>query len=73
MPRRKIWEVPALHYEEEYGIERKVTWLELFFDLMFVVMISQTSAKLKWQPLCCFISDFFFKNIVILQINNWII
>ncbi len=46
MPRRKIWEVPALHYEEEYGIERKVTWLELFFDLMFVVMISQTSAKL---------------------------
>jgi low temperature requirement protein LtrA len=35
-----------LHTEGEEGRERRVTWLELFFDLVFVVVIAQLSHAL---------------------------
>lgn len=36
---RPIWQKPRLH--EDPHQHRKVTWLELFFDLVFVVVISE--------------------------------
>lgn len=44
--KRKIWYKPALRTEGEHGIHRKVTWLELFYDLFFVVTISQLAHTL---------------------------
>jgi low temperature requirement protein LtrA len=46
MAKRQIWQIPYLHREEDENRERRVTWLELFFDLMFVILISQLSLKL---------------------------
>jgi len=46
MPRRTLWQVPTLHTEGDRGEHRKVTWLELFFDLFFVVGVSQLSYPL---------------------------
>jgi low temperature requirement protein LtrA len=37
------WQRPQLIVEAEGGGERKVTWLELFFDLIFVVVIAELS------------------------------
>jgi low temperature requirement protein LtrA len=37
------WQRPQLIVESEGGQERKVTWLELFFDLIFVVVIAELS------------------------------
>ena len=51
--RRPIWSVPSLHREEELDRERRVTWLELFFDLFFVVAIAALSHdfahELTWE------------------------
>ncbi len=47
MSRRKLWELPALHYDEEKLIERRVSWLELFFDLFFVVTIARLAHQLS--------------------------
>lgn len=46
MTRRAIWVIPALHTEGDEGIERRVTWLELFFDLFFVVTIAGLASAL---------------------------
>ncbi len=46
MARRTLWQIPSLHTEAESGQHRKVTWLELFFDLFFVVGVSQLSYTL---------------------------
>jgi low temperature requirement protein LtrA len=40
---RVWWHAPKLHQEEEQGRERKVSWLELFYDLVFVVIIARLS------------------------------
>ncbi|MCB9893359.1 MAG: low temperature requirement protein A [Planctomycetes bacterium] len=40
-PQHGWWQKPQLHFEEEQGAHRKVTWLELFYDLVFVVAIAQ--------------------------------
>jgi low temperature requirement protein LtrA len=45
MARRTIWQLPRLHEEGEHE-ERRVTWLELFYDLVFVVVIAQLSHHL---------------------------
>ena len=37
------WQRPQLIVESEGAGERKVTWLELFFDLIFVVVIAELS------------------------------
>lgn len=40
---RVWWHPPKLHEEEDQGRERKVSWLELFYDLVFVVIIARLS------------------------------
>ena len=40
-PQHGWWQKPQLHFEEEQGTHRKVTWLELFYDLVFVVAVAQ--------------------------------
>ncbi len=58
MAKRQIWQIPSLNYQEEQGEHRKVTWLELFFDLFFVVSISQIAHGLgghfSWNSLVDF-------------------
>jgi low temperature requirement protein LtrA len=41
MVQRQWWQRPQLRTDEEEHRERKVSWLELFFDLVFVVVISE--------------------------------
>jgi low temperature requirement protein LtrA len=48
--RRQWWQVPRLHTEGESGHERRVSWLELFFDLVFVVVIAQLAHALADHP-----------------------
>ncbi|CAN5188302.1 hypothetical protein BH18ACT5_BH18ACT5_09780 [soil metagenome] len=48
--RRPIWVRPSLHTESEADVDRRVSWLELFFDLFFVVAIAQVSHGLADHP-----------------------
>ncbi len=41
MARRSWWQKPTLRTDEDEGRDRKVGWLELFFDLYFVVVIAE--------------------------------
>lgn len=41
------WQVPRLHGEEEQETERRVSWLELFYDLVFVVVIAEVAHYLS--------------------------
>ena len=41
-----MWQPPALRTDEEFDLHRAVTWLELFFDLVFVVLISRLAHDL---------------------------
>jgi low temperature requirement protein LtrA len=43
MAKRQWWEKPKLRTDEEEERERRVGWLELFYDLVFVVVIAQLS------------------------------
>lgn len=45
--RRQPWQIPKLRRDSELGHERKVSWLELFFDLYFVVAVAQLSHQLS--------------------------
>lgn len=47
LPKRNLWQTPKLRTDEDENRERKVSWLELFFDLVFVVVISQLSHTLS--------------------------
>jgi low temperature requirement protein LtrA len=58
MSKRRFWELPELNYQEELGEHRKVTWLELFFDLFFVVSIAQLAHRLSGNPSWGNIVDF---------------
>ncbi|MFN8481968.1 MAG: low temperature requirement protein A [Anaerolineae bacterium] len=53
MARRQWWQRPQLRVGED---ERRVSWLELFFDLVFVVVISQLAHHLAEH---LSLSDFF--------------
>jgi low temperature requirement protein LtrA len=44
--RREWWQKPQLRTDEEEKKHRSVTWLELFFDLVFVVVIARLSHNL---------------------------
>jgi low temperature requirement protein LtrA len=44
LAKRQWWQIPRLHTEHEG--RRKVTWLELFYDLVFAVVISQLAQTL---------------------------
>jgi low temperature requirement protein LtrA len=46
MSRRPWWQTPQLRNDEEIRRQRKVTWLELFFDLFYVVIITRLSHEL---------------------------
>lgn len=46
MARRIWWQRPILRTDEAEDRERRVTWLELFFDLLFVVVIAELSHEL---------------------------
>lgn len=46
MTKRQWWEKPRLRTDEEEDRERRVGWLELFFDLVFVVVVSELSHSL---------------------------
>jgi low temperature requirement protein LtrA len=37
----RVWQRPALRTDEEFDHHRPVSWLELFFDLVFVVVIAR--------------------------------
>ncbi|MEO1134206.1 MAG: low temperature requirement protein A [Cyanobacteria bacterium J06639_1] len=59
MPRHQWWQKPVLRADEDRGLERRVSWLELFFDLYFVVVIAELSAQLardvSWPSLGKFV------------------
>jgi low temperature requirement protein LtrA len=44
---RAIFQPPKLRQEECEEGERRATWLELFFDLIFVVAIAQLAHNFK--------------------------
>ena len=41
------WQCPKLRTDEQEDKERKATWMELFYDLVYVAVISQLSHKLS--------------------------
>ncbi len=41
--RRQWWQRPQLRTDEDEHHERRVTWLELFYDLVFVVVIAEVA------------------------------
>jgi low temperature requirement protein LtrA len=45
---RRIWQPPGRY--EDRALDRRVTFLELFFDLVFVVVVSQLSRRLAAHP-----------------------
>ncbi len=47
MENRQLWQRPKLRTDEEQGLERKATWLELFYDLVFVVVIAELAHTLS--------------------------
>jgi low temperature requirement protein LtrA len=46
MAKRDWWQKPRLRLDEESHQHRAVTWLELFFDLVFVVVVSRLAHNL---------------------------
>jgi low temperature requirement protein LtrA len=44
------WQTPQLRTEEDEHIHRKVSWLELFYDLVFVVAIAEAAHLLVEHP-----------------------
>jgi low temperature requirement protein LtrA len=46
MTTRTWWQRPQLRTDEDEAKERKVTWLELFYDLVFVVVIAELAHSL---------------------------
>ncbi len=47
---RNWWQTPILRREEEEREERRATWLELFFDLIFVVVVAEMAHTLGGNP-----------------------
>ena len=50
MTKRVFWQRPVLRTDEDEGIDRSVTWLELFYDLVFVVVIAELAHELSVHP-----------------------
>jgi len=55
---RSWWPRAALRRDEDLDLERKVSWLELFFDLVFVVVLSRLAHDLAQQPDLGHVLDF---------------
>ncbi len=60
MAKRIWWQRPSLRTDEEEGRERSVGWLELFFDLYFVVVIAELAHHLKNHVSWLGIGEFIF-------------
>jgi low temperature requirement protein LtrA len=45
---RRLWQPPGRY--EDRALDRRVTFLELFFDLVFVVVVSQLARRLAAHP-----------------------
>jgi low temperature requirement protein LtrA len=62
VPRRAFWETPRVHTEGDRDQHRAVTWLDLFFDLFFVVVVAQVThefaANITWAGLATFVAQF---------------
>jgi len=58
-----LWQPPSLRLEKEGGEKQKATWLELFYDLIFVVAIAQLahnlSAHVSLEGFAGFVALFF--------------
>jgi low temperature requirement protein LtrA len=63
MAKRKIWHIPNLRKDEDDGNHRAVSWLELFFDLFFVVVIASIAhnfaGDISKHGLITFVACFF--------------
>ena len=60
-----IWWGPPKNFSTDFK-ERKISWLELFYDLVYVIVISRTTRHLLTNPGVVGILDyllFFFINI----------
>lgn len=44
---RQWWQPPRLHDDEDRDAERRVGWLELFYDLVFVVLVAEVAHYLS--------------------------
>lgn len=66
MNKGQIWQLPLLRKEGEENKHRPVTWLELFFDLFFVVVIGSLTHELATD-----MSIIGIKNFVIGFIPVW--
>ncbi|MFC1609506.1 low temperature requirement protein A [Myxococcota bacterium] len=44
------WKAPALRTDEDQHLERKASWLQLFFDLVFVSVVAVMSHRLAHHP-----------------------
>ncbi len=56
MEKRVWWQKPTLRTDEEFNKDRAVTWLELFFDLVFVVVFEKLAHSLS--------ADFSFMGVI---------
>ena len=43
----RLWQKPKLHNDEDLSIERRANWLDLFYDLVFVIIIAELSHYLS--------------------------
>ena len=59
---RLRWAAPVLRTDEEEGRERKASWLELFYDLVFVAVVAELahalSGDLTWEGAGIFVALF---------------
>ena len=58
MNKRKLWQLPSLRKEGDLDIHRTVTWLELFFDLYFAVVIGSLTHEVSANISLIGIRDF---------------
>jgi low temperature requirement protein LtrA len=62
MEQRLRWSAPVLRTDEEEGRHRKASWLELFYDLVFVAVVAELahalSADLTWARAGKFVALF---------------
>ena len=64
------WQKPNLRTDEDFNRHRSVTWLELFFDLIFVVVISRLAHNLSGDITVINILIFVFMFIAVFWVWN---
>jgi low temperature requirement protein LtrA len=69
-PTRRAWQRPALRTDEQFQLHRAVSWLELFFDLVFVVVISRLAHNLAGHPSLAGLGGFVVQFLAIFWVWN---